>query len=90
METSKLYVGNLNFKAEKEDLFDLFGNYGEIVGVNVIERDGLKKGFAFVEFSSPDAAKSAKEELDGKEFMSRTLRVDFATPREPRPRRDRY
>jgi len=84
METSKLYVGNLNFKAEKEDLFDLFGNYGEI------ERDGLKKGFAFVEFSSPDAAKSAKEELDGKEFMSRTLRVDFATPREPRPRRDRY
>jgi len=82
LENKKLYVGNLNFKAEKEDIFDLFGEFGEVVGVHIVERDGLRKGFAFVEFATAEAAEAAKNSLDGKEFMTRTMRIDFARPRE--------
>lgn len=84
MLRSRLYVGNINYRASEEDLRDLFGQYGNVKSVHLIERDGLKKGFGFVEFMSDNEASSAKDELDGKEFMTRELRVDFAKPREPR------
>jgi RNA recognition motif-containing protein len=84
MLQSRLYVGNINYRASEEDLRDLFGQYGNVKSVHLIERDGLKKGFGFVEFMSDSEASSAKSELDGKEFMTRELRVDFAKPREPR------
>jgi len=84
MEQARLYIGNINYRASEDDLKDLFGQYGNVKSVHLIERDGLKKGFGFVEFTSSHEASSAKTELDGKEFMTRELRVDFAKPREPR------
>jgi len=84
MQYSRLYVGNINYQASETDLKDLFSQYGDVKSVQLIERDGLKKGFGFVEYHSGNDASSAKEELDGKEFMTRELRVDFAKPREPR------
>ena len=47
-ELNTLYVGNLNYKASKEDLEALFGEYGEVAKVRLIEKDGIKKGFGFV------------------------------------------
>lgn len=84
MLQSRLYVGNINYRASEDDLRDLFSQYGNVKSVHLIERDGLKKGFGFVEFMTDSDASSAKSELDGKEFMTRELRVDFAKPREPR------
>lgn len=83
-ESNTLYVGNLNYKASKEDLEALFGEYGEVAKVRLIEKDGIKKGFGFVEFVSTDAAQKSKEELDGKEYMGRRLKIDFALPKKPR------
>ena len=80
METNKLYVGNLKYSTTNEQIRELFGSYGEVVNVNVL--DG--KGFGFVEMSSADDAAKAKESLDGQDFMGRVLRVNDARP----PRRD--
>lgn len=84
MQHARLYVGNINYQASENDLKDLFSQFGNVKSVQLIERDGLKKGFGFVEYHAHTDANSAKEELDGKEFMTRELRVDFAKPREPR------
>lgn len=84
METSKLYVGNLSFQARNSDVEELFATCGNVTDVHLIERDGMMKGFGFVEFATVEEAKAAKEQLDGKELLNRALRVDFATPREPR------
>ena len=83
-ELNTLYVCNLNYKASKEDLESLFGEFGEVAKVRLIEKDGIKKGFGFVEFAESSAAKKSKEELDGKEFMGRRLKIDFALPKKPR------
>ena len=81
MQGSKLYVGNLSFSVTKEQLEELFSNYGEVKQVNIIEG----RGFGFVEMSDPAEAEKAKEALDGSDFDGRTLKVDEARP----PRRDR-
>ena len=74
MQGSKLYVGNLNYAVTEEQLRELFGNYGEVTHVNII--DG--RGFGFVELSDPEEAEKAKEALNDTEFQGRTLRVDEA------------
>ncbi len=80
MQNSKLYVGNLNYAATEEQLEELFGNYGTVKNVNII--DG--RGFGFVEMAEPEEAESAKEALNDTDFQGRTLRIDEA--REPKRR----
>ncbi|MDI6718685.1 MAG: RNA-binding protein [Methanomicrobiales archaeon] len=80
MESSKLYVGNLTYSVNAEQLRKLFSPYGDVKDVRVIER----KGFGFVEMSSPEEAEKAKEALNETVFEGRTLRVDEARPQQPR------
>jgi RNA recognition motif-containing protein len=82
MENPKLYVGNLTYSVDEAQLKELFSRYGDVKDVRVIER----KGFGFVEFETVEEAEKAMEELNGTEFVGRTLRIDEARP--PRPRRD--
>ena len=90
MENANLYVGNMDYKATESDISELFGEFGNVTSVKLIERDGLKKGFGFVEFDSEDSAKKAQEALNGKDFMERSLRVDFARPRQNNYDKPRY
>jgi cold-inducible RNA-binding protein len=85
METANLYIGNINYKASESDLSSLFGEYGQVKSVKIIEKDGLKKGFGFIEFEAEEAAKNAQNALNNKEFMGRNLRVDFARPKQQKP-----
>jgi len=82
MQGSKLYVGNLNYSATNEELQELFGGFGEVKSVNVIEG----RGFGFVEMSNQSEAEKAKEALDGSDFKGRTLKVDEARPPKKRQR----
>jgi RNA recognition motif-containing protein len=86
--SNKLYVGNLSFSTGEEDLEELFGAHGEVVSAKLVtDRDtGRSRGFAFVEMSSAEEAQRAIENLDGKDFMGRNLKVNIAKPREDRPR----
>lgn len=84
MQGSKLYVGNFSYSVTKEQLKELFANYGEVKEVNVIEG----RGFGFVEMSSPSEAEKAKEALNGSDLEGRTLKVDEARPPRSREGRD--
>ena len=79
-----IYIGNLSFHAEQEDLVDLFSQYGEVIKCNLpIDRDsGRKRGFAFVEMSSDQEEENAIEDLQNVEWMGRMIRVNKATPKE--------
>ncbi|MFM8278644.1 MAG: RNA recognition motif domain-containing protein [Cyanobium sp.] len=78
-----IFVGNLPFRAEKEDVAQLFAPYGEVINCTLpLERDtGRKRGFAFVELADPDSETRAIEALQGIEMMGRPLRINKAEPR---------
>ena len=79
-----IYVGNLSFQAEREDLLNLFGPYGEVIQCSLpLEREtGRKRGFAFVELADAAAEQKAIEGLREVEWMGRMIRVNPAAPRE--------
>ena len=78
-----LYVGNLSFQAEREDLLDLFGPYGEVIQCSLpLDREtGRKRGFAFVELADAAAEQKAIDDLRDVEWMGRMIRVNPAAPR---------
>ncbi len=89
----KLYVGNLSFDTNDEELQTAFAEFGEIVSAIVAkDRDtGRSRGFGFVEFAEEDSAQKAKEAMNGKELQGRSLKVDEAREqRQRRPRNDSY
>jgi len=79
-----LYVGNLSFQAEREDLLDLFSPYGDVIQCSLpLDREtGRKRGFAFVELADDAAEQKATEELQEVEWMGRMIRVNPAAPRQ--------
>ncbi len=77
MEGKKLYVGNLDYSVTKDELSELFAEFGEVVEVTII--DG--KGFGFVEMSEPAEAESAMSDLNGKDLKGRSMKVDEARPK---------
>ena len=78
-----IYVGNLNYRLQEDDLREVFENYGEVTSVKLISDriTGRAKGFGFVEMVSDDEGKQAVENLDGSELMEREMRVNEARPR---------
>jgi RNA recognition motif-containing protein len=84
MRGNKLYVGNLSYSVNNNDLQELFADYGEVKEVKIIEG----KGFGFVEMSNQTEAEKAKGALDGSDFKGRTLKVDEARPPKSKERRD--
>ena len=87
-----IFVGNLPFRAEREDVLELFSPYGEVTNCSLpLERDtGRKRGFAFVEMADEATESSAIESLQGSEMMGRPLRINKAEPRTNSPRRNNY
>ena len=87
--STKLYVGNLSFQTGEAELQELFGTQGEVLTANLItDRDtGRSRGFALVEMAKDEDAQSAIQNLDGRDFMGRNLKINLAKPRESRPNR---
>jgi cold-inducible RNA-binding protein len=84
--SAKIYVGNLSFNSTEQDLEDMFGEFGTVHSVKIIEdRDtGRSRGFAFVEMSSNEEAQSAISGLNGREVDGRALTINEAKPQEDR------
>ncbi len=84
-----IFVGNLPFRAEQEDVIELFSPFGEVANCSLpLERDtGRKRGFAFIEMADEAVEASAIESLQGAELMGRPLRINKAEPRGSAPRR---
>jgi RNA recognition motif-containing protein len=86
----KLFVGNLNFKTNDEDLRVLFGQAGTCESATVMmdRATGRSRGFGFVEMGTDEEAQKAVLEYNGYEFQGRNLNVNEArerTPGGPRP-----
>ena len=82
--SKRIYVGNLPFSSTEQGLRELFGNHGEVDGVDIItDRDtGRSRGFGFVEMSS--GADEAISALNGYSLEGRNLTVNEARPRKER------
>lgn len=74
-----IYVGNMPYTASREQISELFSKYGKVHGVKIImDRDSQKpKGFCFVEMEDNEAIEAINN-LNDKEFLGRTLRVNEA------------
>lgn len=83
---TKIYVGNLSYETTEDQLRAVFADVGEVDSVTLItdRHSGRSKGFAFVEMSNDEEAKTAITQLNGKEIDGRTMNVSEARPREDR------
>ena len=85
-----IYVGNLAYTTDDDQLRSFFEEYGTVDSARVImdRESGRSKGFGFVEMSDANAANAAIEALNGQDMGGRALTVNEARPREERgPRR---
>ncbi len=82
----KLFVGNLSWNTDSDELRRIFQAHGEITDAIVLtdRETGRSRGFGFVEFASPEDADRAIKALDGTEVDGRPMRVNEAQERAPR------
>jgi len=80
---NRLYVGNLPYTVTELELRELFGGIGSVAEVKVVtdRETGRPRGFGFVEMSTDAEAKSAIDQLNGRELQGRTITVKEAEAR---------
>jgi RNA recognition motif-containing protein len=79
----KLFVGNLPYTANEQDLQNFFAENGVTVDTVTVMRDrftGQARGFGFIEINDDAAAQRAVDSCHGKDLMGRTLVVNEARP----------
>ena len=84
-----IYVSNLSFDIQDEDLREFFTPYGEVTSAKVItdKFTGKSRGFGFVEMSDDAASQKAIAELNDASVDGRNIKVMEAKPKEDRPAR---
>ncbi|OIP04309.1 MAG: RNA-binding protein [Bacteroidetes bacterium CG2_30_32_10] len=83
-----IFISNLSFRVNDEDLKQLFVEYGTVTSAKVIndKYSGKSRGFGFVEMSDDNDSKKAIEELNQAEFDGKVISVSIAKPKtETRP-----
>ena len=85
-----IFVSNLSFNVQDEDLRDFFAEYGEVTSSKIVmdKMTNRSRGFGFVEMADEEASKKAIAELDGATVEGRTIKVMEAKPKEARPARE--
>ena len=78
-----IFISNLSFRVNDEDLKQLFEEYGAISSAKVIsdKYTGKSRGFGFVEMNNDEEAKKAIEELDRAEYDGKVISVSVARPK---------
>lgn len=82
----RLFVGNLSYQTDENELTELFSQFGAVDNVQIM-RDmatGRARGFAFVEMATDEEAAAAATGLNNTQFGGRTIAVNEARPREQR------
>ena len=87
-----IYVSNLSFAVQDEDLRGFFAEYGEVSSAKVImdKFTNRSRGFGFVEMPDNASAQKAIKELDGATVDGRAIKVNEARPKEDRPKKPSY
>jgi RNA recognition motif-containing protein len=83
-----IYVSNLGFNVQNEDLKEFFTPFGEVISAKIINdrETGRSRGFGFVEMSDETASQTPISELNDSIVEGRTIKVMEAKPKEGRPR----
>ena len=78
-----IYVGNLPWSCNDDDLRELFQPFGEVEGARVIQdrETGRSRGFGFVQMANAEEANKAIEGLNGQDMSGRPLRVNESQPK---------
>jgi RNA recognition motif-containing protein len=90
MSAINIYVGNLSFDANEDQLRELFEGFGRVDSAKIISDQftGRSRGFGFVEMADKEEGMRAIEELNAKDFLGRSLKVNEARPKRDAGRRD--
>ncbi len=75
-----IYVGNLSYEVNEEDLKQAFEDFGSVESIKIIKDQytNRSKGFGFVEMPNNAEAQSAIDNLNTKELKGRALNVNEA------------
>jgi len=78
-----IYVGNLSYKVNEEDLEEIFKEYGSVNACRIItdKLNGRSRGFAFVEMENQEHANKAISELNGSSYENQDMIVYQAKPK---------
>ncbi|MCH2311461.1 MAG: RNA-binding protein [SAR202 cluster bacterium] len=84
----RIYVGNLSWQTDENELRETFAPHGEVVSAQIItdRESGRSRGFGFVEMENDEEAKAAIDAVNGNEVGGRQLKVNEAKPRSEKPR----
>jgi len=79
-----IYVSNLGFAVQSEELRKHFSLYGEVASINIIMDKITKRsrGFGFIRMDDTKAAETAIRELNGITLDNQTIKVKEARRRE--------
>lgn len=75
---TRLYVGNLLYSAQKDDIAQFFAENGFNVAnlnMSIDPETGRNPSYCFVDFDTADEASRAMSELNGRDVMGRTVRI---------------
>ncbi len=83
MAQVRLYVGNLPWSVNSDQLGQHFAQAGQVISAQVVtdKYSGRSRGFGFVEMSSDEEAQKAIEMFNGKDFEGRNIVVNIARPK---------
>jgi len=83
-----IFVSNLSFQVQDQDLLEIFAEYGEVSSAKIImdKMTSRSRGFGFIEMPDDEASKKAIAALDGTTIDGRTIKVTEARQKEQRPR----
>jgi len=81
-----IFVGNLSFNTNEDELRQIFEGYGQVERVSILtDRDtGRSRGFGFVEMASDEDGEKAIAALNGSQIGGRTINVNEARPKAER------
>lgn len=78
-----IFVGNLSFRLEEQELAEAFEAYGEVESAKILtdRNTGRSKGIGFIEMPNDDEAMAAIEGLNDTDLAGRSIKVEQAKPR---------
>lgn len=79
-----IYVSNLPYRTNDEELREIFTAYGVVNRAKIVKDKATNRsrGFGFVEMENDDEARVAIDNLNGKDIGGRAIKVNEAKPKE--------
>jgi RNA recognition motif-containing protein len=76
----KLFLGNLSYRANEEEIYDLLREYGNVEYIDLVtdKETGTSKGYAYFKMRTESESKVTMEELNNQFFMGRKIVVNEA------------